>query len=315
MMKIAVLTAPRHFELVDEPLPELGAGDALVRVTNCGVCTSEVDVWAGRSSEVFPQFPGHEVSGVIERAGPGDAACRAGDRVAVWVTERGFAEYVAVPAGHCFPAGNVPLSQALAEPLSCALNAVQLADVALGDDVLVIGAGFMGYLVQKLTHLRGASSLIVADTRPDALTRAASFGATQVVDVGAESLSAAVSAATGGRGADVTFEVTGAQEPLRVVGDVTRIGGTVVVVGYHQGGDRTIPLGTWNWKALRLVNAHFRDANRILWGMERAMRLLCSNRLKMDNLVTHEFPIYDIDEAFRLAEKKPDGFVKATVRL
>ena len=79
-------------------------------------------------------------------------------------------------------------------------------------------------------------------------------------------------------GADVSFEVTGVQGPLADVGDATRMAGTVVIVGYHQGGTREIPLGNWNWKALRVVNAHFREVAAIMRGMRTGMRLLTSGR-------------------------------------
>ena len=95
-------------------MPEIQPGEVLVRVAACGVCASELDHWRGGSSGLsYPYFLGHEVSGVIERAGsPVDSLCP-GDPVAVWCTSRGLAEYVAVDAGHCFSAGDVPLELAL----------------------------------------------------------------------------------------------------------------------------------------------------------------------------------------------------------
>jgi len=77
-----------------------------------------------------------------------------------------------VKAEYCFPANDVPLDLALAEPLACAVNAVELANLSLSDDVVIIGAGFIGNLVQKLVQLKGPRHVIVADTRPDALERA-----------------------------------------------------------------------------------------------------------------------------------------------
>src|SRR3954451_19063602 len=129
-------------------------------------------MWEGRSDIAYPRFPGHEVSGTVERVGADVTAFREGDAVAAWVTERGFAEYVVVRADYCFAAGDVPLDLALAEPLACAVNAVERAAPALGDDVVIIGAGFMGNLVQMLVQLKGARSGTVSDTRPEALERA-----------------------------------------------------------------------------------------------------------------------------------------------
>jgi L-iditol 2-dehydrogenase len=89
--------------------------------------------------------------------------------------------------------------------------------------------------------------------------------------------------------------------------------GTVVIAGYHQGEPRQVDLATWNWKAFRIANAHFRDLGVIMDGMRRAGRLLASKRIAMESLVTHRFPLDRIDDAFRAAVEKPPGFVKAVV--
>jgi threonine dehydrogenase-like Zn-dependent dehydrogenase len=293
-------------------MPEMEADEVLVRVAACGVCASELDMWEGRADIAFPWFPGHEVSGVVERVGGEVAGLQPGAPVAVWATTHGFAEFVSVKAEHCFHAGDLPLDLALGEPVACAVNAVELARVGLGDDVVIIGAGFMGNLVQKLVALRGPRHVIVADARADALVRAERLGASRTVEVGSESLAEVVESLTG-EGADVTFAVTGTQGPLYAVGDVTRMSGKIVIVGYHQGGTREIPLGQWNWKAFELVNAHFRDAGTIMRGMRTGMRLLSSGQLDVSDLVTHRFPLDELGAAFEAAHEKPDGFVKATV--
>jgi threonine dehydrogenase-like Zn-dependent dehydrogenase len=314
-VRLAVLNAPRRLELVDEPVPEPGPDDVLLRVANCGVCASELDMWQGTAAVEYPRFPGHEVSGTVERTGARVTTLAPGDPVAAWVTERGFAEYAVARAEYCLPAGAVPLELALAEPLACAVNAVELAAPALADDVVIIGAGFMGNLVQMLVQLKGPRAVIVADTRPDALGRALRLGATRVVDVRDESLAAAVRHETGGAGADVAFEVTGTQSALPALADVTRMSGKVAIVGFHQGEDRRLPLGAWNWMAFEIVNAHFRDPATIMRGMRTGMRLLTSGRLRLDDLVSHRYALPDVNEAFAVAAEKPPGFVKATVRV
>jgi L-iditol 2-dehydrogenase len=301
-VRLAVLSAPRRLELVEEPVPEPAAGELLLRVAGCGVCASELDMWLGDAGVSYPRFPGHEVSGTVERTGAGVTAFQPGDPVAAWVTERGFAEYLTVQAEHCFHAGDVPLDLALAEPLACAVNAVELAAPALADDVVIVGAGFMGNLVQKLVQLKGPRSVTVADSRPDALERARRLGATRAVEGPLDGIEA-----------DVAFEVTGAQAALIAAGEATRMGGKLVIVGFHQGAPRELPLGAWNWMAFEIVNAHFRDVATIMRGMRTGMRLLTSGRLALDDLVTHRFGLDDVNEAFAVAVEKPPGFVKATV--
>jgi L-iditol 2-dehydrogenase len=303
-VRVAVLSAPRRLDLLDEPVPEPAPGELLLRVAGCGVCASELDMWEGSAHVDYPRFPGHEVSGVVER---GAGAFEAGDPVAAWVTERGFADYVTVRAEHCFPAGDVPLDLALAEPLACAVNAVEAAAPALGDDVAIVGAGFMGNLIQMLVQLKGPRAVTVADTRPDALGRAARLGATRTVDVRSESL--------GGLDADVTFEVTGVEPGLRAAGEATRMSGKLAIVGFHQGAPRAIDLALWNWMAFEIVNAHFRDHATIMRGMRVATRLLTSGRIALDDLVTHRFALTEVNDAFATAAEKPPGFVKATVTM
>jgi threonine dehydrogenase-like Zn-dependent dehydrogenase len=312
-VRIAALTAPASFAIQEADLPAVAPDEVLVRVVGSGVCASELAAWLEGPPPGEVRYPGHEVSGVVDRLGTDVTGRTIGDRVGVWVTERGFAEYVAVKAAYCFPTGDGPLAEALAEPIACASNAVEAADVRLGDDVVVIGAGFMGNLVQRLVALRGVRQLVVADARPDALDRAAKIGATRVVDVTRESLPDVVRSLTDGRGADLTFECTGTQPALATCGDTTRMSGTVAIVGFHQGADRMIPLAHWNWMAFRIVNAHFRDLAVILRGMSVGTRLLASGALSMDGLVTHRFPLERINEAFAALRNKPAGFAKAVI--
>jgi L-iditol 2-dehydrogenase len=312
-VRLAVLTAPGSFELTEVPTPSPGPGEVLIRVAACGVCASELESWTGRSEPTYPLMLGHEVSGTVEEVGDGVEHLAIGDHVGVWVDGRGFADFVVAGADHCFPTGGSPLDTVLAEPLACVVNAIELADLRLGDDVVIIGAGFMGHLVQQLTSLRGVRKVIVADTRRDALDRAVALGATHTVHVGEEDLAETVADLTDGRLADVCIECTGTQSALESAGTVTRMSGKLVLVGFHQGRPRSIPLGYWNWMAYDVRNAHFREMSTILRGMEVGSRLLSAGIVDLSPLVTHRFELADIADAFDTALAKPEGFVKATV--
>jgi L-iditol 2-dehydrogenase len=313
-MRLAVLTGPGRFVIEDVPRPQPGPDGLLVAVAACGVCASELEAWTGRSAPDYPRRLGHEVSGTVVEVGEQVDGFAVGDAVGVWVTESGFAELVAVPADAAFRCGDeVPLDTVLAEPLACAVNAVELADVHLADDLVLVGAGFMGHLVQQLSRLRGPRHVIVADTRRDALERAAALGATRTVDVTAESLADVVADLTDGRMADIAFECTGTPAALDTLGEVTRMSGRLVLVGFHQGPARPVPLGHWNWMAYDIRNAHFRERSTILAGMRTGMRLLAAGTVDLAPHVTHRFELDDIHAAFETAVAKPEGFVKATV--
>lgn len=100
-----------------------------------------------------------------------------------------------------------------------------------------------------------------------------------------------------------------------MLGDVTRMSGKAVVVGYHQDGRREIPLAQWNWMAFQVLNAHFREVSTIMHGMRIGMRLLTSGRLSIEGLVTHRFTLPEINQAFESAHANPEGFVKSTVAI
>jgi threonine dehydrogenase-like Zn-dependent dehydrogenase len=312
-MRVAVLTEPERIEIVDRDLPPIRHDQVRMRITQCGVCTSELDLWTGKAVDRLPAAIGHEIAGVVEEVGDDVSALTVGDTVAAWVHGGGFAEQALVEERFCVavaPGGAYP---AVAEPLACVVNAVELAAPALADDVVIIGAGYMGNLIHMVTALKGPRSITVADTRADALARAADLGATRIVDPAAESLAEVVHEVTDGRGADVTYEVTGMLAGLELAGRVTRMSGKLCIVGYHQGGTRAIALGDWNWMAFQLVNAHFRDVDTIMGGMRAGMRLVNAGVLDASSLVSASYPLGRIADAFETAAAKPNGFVKAVV--
>jgi L-iditol 2-dehydrogenase len=312
-MKVAVLTDPYTIELVNRELPSPAPHQVRLRVLQCGVCASELDLWTGKAPDKLPAPIGHEVAGVVDEVGADVATVKVGDHVAAWVEGGGFAEQALVEERFCIPVAAGVAYPAVAEPLACVVNAVELAAPALGDDVVIVGAGYMGNLLQLVTALKGPRTITVADIRSHALARASELGATRVVDTGGESLAEAVAEVTDGRGADVTYEVTGTGQGLELAGEVTRMSGKLCIVGYHQGGTRTVPLASWNWMAFQLINAHFRDIDTIMRGMRAGMRLVNAGVLDASSLVTASYGLAQIEQAFETAAAKPDGFVKAVV--
>jgi threonine dehydrogenase-like Zn-dependent dehydrogenase len=125
-----------------------------------------------------------------------------------------------------------------------ALHAVTLGEIAFGDTVVVQGAGPVGLCAAVLAQLRGAGQVIVVGGPQLRLETATRFGADAVIDIGttsAEERLAAVREATGGRGADVTIEATGAPAAVPEGMRLTRDAGRYVIVGqYTDAGSTTI---------------------------------------------------------------------------
>jgi threonine dehydrogenase-like Zn-dependent dehydrogenase len=312
-MRAAQLVRPRSFRMVESSPPEPAPGQVLFRVTGCGVCGSNLPPWAGLDGVDYPLppgSPGHEAWGLVEAVGTG-VGLRPGDRVTT-LSERSFGELDVAPADAV-----VRLPASLAdrevpgEPVACAINVVRRAAVREGDAVVVLGVGFLGAVVLQLLHERAPRSVLAVSRRRTGHRFAEAAGADEVL--GWNEVQGRVRALTGGAGADVVIECTGAQVPLDVGAELCRVRGRLVIAGYHQNGPRSVNMQLWNWRGLDVVNAHERDPAVYHRGMHEAVARMEDGRLDLSELLTHRYPLDDIEEAFRVAEQRPEGFLKAVV--
>jgi len=122
-----------------------------------------------------------------------------------------------------------------------------------------------------------------------------------------------ISELSGGRMADVVIEATGRQEPLDLAAELTRVRGRLIVAGYHQDGTRTVNMQLWNWRGIDVISAHERDPEVYRRGMEEGVARLAAGEVDMDALLTHRFPLAEINRAFGTAEERPEGFLKSLV--
>jgi threonine dehydrogenase-like Zn-dependent dehydrogenase len=312
-MRVMVLEGPGRFGSADRPWPEVRPHQVLVRTAACGVCASELDVFLGRNPwQRYPALLGHEAVGQVTRLGAEVAGWREGDLAAAAIASGGYGEAFAVPASAILPVpdGLAP-HLALAEPLACAVNTLAALAPAPNDRIVVLGAGFMALLLVQLLRGTGPQWLLVAGRRPESRALAQELGAT--VACHTDDAQRRVWELTSGEGADVVVEATGSEPMLAIAGSLLRPEGTLGIVGYHQGDGRRVPVHEWNWKALRLVNCHFRDAERIVDGARRGLGLAARGAIALAPLVTHRFPLSRLQEAFETAARRPPGFVKAVV--
>jgi NADPH:quinone reductase len=315
-MRAARLVSRRHFEIEEVPVPAPGPDEVLLRVTACGVCTSDSYAWNGEigASPLEPGAPGHELCGEVVATGSSAGHIAGGTTAtAIAFPGRGYAEYALAPAAHtiALPApyqGHVVLG----EPLACAMNALRRSGVMPGDAVLLIGAGFIGILLLTLLRHMGAAPIVVAEVSEPGRAWARRHGADTVVDPRDAEFAAQIEAWTHGAGFDVVIEAAGTASALDLIAPTARVRGTVVLVGYHVGAPRAIDMQTWNWKGLTVVNGHERDdAIRVL-GMRKALALLSHGRIGFD-VVTHTLGLDAIDAAFALLRERPPEFLKAVI--
>ena len=316
-MRVAVLAAPREFRVDALPLLEPADGQVRIRVEGCGVCQSNLPVWEGRDWFRYPLppgNPGHEGWGRIDALGAGVRGLEHGQRVA-FLSSSAFAEYDIVPQDvlatlpRSFDAQPFP-----GEPLGCALNIFRRSDIREGQNVAIVGVGFLGALLCRLSAQAGARVIAVA-RRPFAQELARRFGANDVVSMDDHArIVEQVRELTSGRLCERTIECVGAQWPLDLSGELTAERGRLIIAGFHQDGPRQVNLFLWNWRGLDVINAHERDPKIYLEGMRMAVDAVASGKIDPAPLYTHQFPLERLGDAFEAVRTRPDGFLKALVR-
>lgn len=259
--------APRDVRVEDVLVRSPGPGEVLVRVVAAATCGTDLKAFR-RGHPVLlgpPPAPfGHEFAGEVVACGAGvtgwpvgtsvvganSAPCGACfyclrgreslcERLALW--NGAYAEYALIPAHivarnlYALPDGVDPAVAALAEPLACALHAVEDAGVAPGDTVAILGSGPLGLLLLAAARERGAR-VILAGKRAERLALAGQWGAAVVLDAaatgeGADQAAALRAETDGGRGADVVFEAVGRPEVWQTAAQVARPGGMVDLFG------------------------------------------------------------------------------------
>jgi threonine dehydrogenase-like Zn-dependent dehydrogenase len=313
---VAVIERPGVPRLVRQVarLPE--AGEVRVRLEGSGVCASNLPVWEGREWFTYPLAPGapgHEGWGHIDAVGEGVRHLSPGQRVAC-ISGHAYSEVDCAPA-----AAVVALPAALdreifpGEPLGCAMNIFERADIRDGHEVAIVGAGFLGLLLTQLASRAGAR-VVVLSRRESALREARRCGAVDTVN--SEAVDAARSralAGSGGRGFERVIEAGGEQATLDLASALTAERGRLVIAGYHQDGRRTVDLQSWNWRGIDVINAHERAIERYAQGMRAAVDAVCDGRLDPYPLLTHRLPLAELGTALELTRTRPDGFVKAVV--
>lgn len=315
-MRAAIIAGPRQTEIEHFTLPEPGPGEVRLRLEGCGVCGSNLPLWEGRPWFQYPMAagsPGHEGWGVVDTLGPGVTGLTPGDRVAA-LSYRAYAEYDIASADAV-----VQLPESLAgmffpgEPLGCAMNIFRRSEIHADHTVAIIGIGFLGAILTQLASRSGAR-VIAISRRPFAIDLALELGADIAIPLADHAqIVAQVQQLTQGEGADRVIEVVGAQWPLDLATDLTRVRGRLVIAGYHQDGPRQVNMQLWNWRGLDVINAHERDPAVYVEGIRGAVEAVSSGAIDPSRLFTHTFRLDQLDQAFETMQERPEGFLKALV--
>jgi L-iditol 2-dehydrogenase len=271
-MRAAVYRGTDDVRIETIPVPEIGAGEVLVRIHTCGICGTDLKKIHTGSHDA-PRVFGHEMSGTVAKVGEGVTGFAVGDRVMAYhhipcgkcfycrkqtfaqcevykkvgctagfaPSGGGFAEYVRVMdwivrGGLVKIPNEIPFEQAaFIEPVNTCYKAVQLLDLKPDETVLVIGQGSIGILLAALARKTGAT-VLTSDLYAERHAVAARFGLKHPLDARGD-VAAAAKAATEGRGADVALLAVGGNALIKVAMDAIRPGGRVVLFAQTQHGE------------------------------------------------------------------------------
>jgi len=342
--KAAVLTKINEIVLEDRPVPQPGEHDVLIAVKSVGICGSDVHYWTHGEIGPFvlkaPMILGHESSGQVVQVGAKVKHLKVGDRITMepgypcrrcnhckvgrynlcvdmifWATppyDGSLSNYVTHPADFCFKLpDHVSYDEAaLCEPLSVGVHAVSRANVGVGSNVLITGAGPIGLVSLLAARGAGAGHVIVTDVRPERLAVAKEMGADFVIDVSKFSEAEVLQQlATMVPEIDVTIECSGATPSICLGIKGTRSGGVLVLVGLGAA-EVKIPLVE---AAVREVDIRgvFRYAN----SYPKALALIASGKLNLKPLITHHYKLEEVIEAFTVAKDGKDKDNKMAIKV
>jgi L-iditol 2-dehydrogenase len=302
-MRYLIESATQTVAVAEADPSVLKSGQVRVAVAHVGVCHSDTArVAAARGP--FPARLGHEVSGVVVESAAADI--QPGARVVAYV-EDGYATELIVPRNRVVqlhPDCDL-VDAALAEPLACVIGAVEMLDLSRVPQVVIVGAGFMGLLTLRLLVAAG-HKVIVVEPREAAQEKARAWGAETVLSPGS-------APAAFPEGAPVVIEATGAAAGLALASDLTAIAGTLGIMGFHQseGGQRTVGMEGWNYRALRVLNLHHRDPEDVMRWIDRAQRLSAHGIVRPSELVDGRVSLDELPNLF--ADPLGYGAFKAVV--
>ena len=332
-----------RFDFLDKPKPTvIDKGDAVVKVTLASICTSDLHIKHGSVPRAVPGITvGHEMVGVVVEVGSAVTEVKAGDRVCVNVEtfcgecffcKRGFvnnctdkdggwalgcridggqAEYVRVPHANCtlkkIP-DTVTDRQALfvGDLLATGFWAAKISDICEDDTVLIIGAGPTGLCTMLSVMLKKPRRIIMCEKDSERI-KFVNLHYPDVLTVTPDMAVDFVLKNTPHGGADVVIEAAGGESTFRLAWECARPNATVTVVALYDSA-QILPLPDMYGK-----NLTFKTGGVDGCDCEEILSLIKEGKLDTLPLITHTYPLSEIDLAYELFESKRDGVIKIAV--
>ena len=321
MMLAARYLGPGRIEAEHISQPRIGAGEALIQVEACGFCGSDINIVAGTHPRArAPLTIGHELSGrIVRMLGPAEGLAL-GDRVTTYPliscgvcyacthgnphvcrqlrlfgfdVDGGMAQFVKLPVASLMklppemPAG----IGALIEPLAVAVHGVGRAPLRGVEVAAVLGAGPIGLLTALVAQSRGVPNVVISDVQPARLELAESLGLTTIA--GGEALRAHIMELSGQNDADIVYECAGHPSSAREMTALVRSRGTIVNLGVFKK-PVEVDMQAVNFKEIEILGSRVYERKDFQSAIDLAMKL------PLDKIITQEFSLSDVSDAFKL---------------
>jgi len=325
-MRVAKYYNNHDVRLEQASVPEIGAGELLVKVWASGICGSDVMEWY--RIKKAPLVLGHEIAGEIVKAGELVTRYKPGDRVFVShhvpcntcrhclsgfhtacdtlastnFDPGGFAEYLRVPRINVdrgvflLPDGMSYEEGTFIEPLACVWRAQRLAGMAAGKSVLVLGSGISGLLHVALARALGAARIMATDISGFRLEAALKAGANNAIHA-KENVPERVLQVNDGQGADLVIICTGAMRAMEQAFQCTQRGATILIFAPTEPG-ACLPLDVndiWK-KGITITTSYGASPVDITTSME----LLRFGRVPVQDMITHRLGLDEAAKGFAL---------------
>jgi len=345
-MQAAVYRGKNDVRLETVPVPEIGAGEVLIRVHTCGICGTDLKKIA-TGSHSAPRIFGHETAGQIVATGEGVKNFQVGDRVMVFhhipcgqcyycrhkvfaqcpVYKRvgvtagfepsggGFAQYVRamdwiVRKGVVKIPEHVSYEQAaFVEPVNTCMKAIEALHIQADETVLVIGQGPIGIILAVLAKLTGAT-VVTSDLYRQRLKISAGYGLRHNVDATSDDPLKRVQELSEGRGADAVMLATAGNSMIRPAVDAARPGGRVMLFAQTQRSEVTIDPAAVCVDEKTLLGSYSASVDL----QAENVRLVFGGGIDFARLITHRFPLSQAVEALQLASHPGPDSLKIVIQ-
>ena len=326
----------KGLELMDVPMPTVGANDVLIKIHKTAICGTDLHIWNWDpwAQETIPvgMHVGHEYCGVIEEVGsavteykPGEIVsgeghivcgkcfnCRRGiphlcpNTKGVGVNREGcFAEYLSIPESNVvrIPSDMSMEIASILDPLGNATHTALSWDL-VGSDVLITGAGLIGSMAAAVCKKAGARSVTVTDVNDFRLSLASRLGADHTVNVLKESISDAREKFNLKEGFDVCLEMSGVPSCLNDILEHSTCGAKISLLGIHPSG-ASINWNKFVWKGLFMKGIYGRE----MFGTWQKMQAMIQSGLDISPIITHRMHYTDFKKGFNAMNTGESGKV------